>query len=690
MAADAEPDIRLEIGHVLLIDIVGYSKLLITEQRRQLQTLQKTVRNTAQFRASEAGGTLVRIPTGDGIALIFRDSVEAPVRCALEISQALGSQPEIQIRMGIHSGPVSEVIDVNERTNIAGAGIDIAQRVMDCGDAGHILLSEHVADDLAPYPRWNPYLHDLGGCEVKHGRKIFVVNLYTETAGNSQMPEKFKQGQQEQAAAMRSATSAPAAPSAPSPVAPSIPKKSIAVLPFENLSEDKANAYFASGMGNEVLTKLAQLPELKLISRASTERYQSHPDLKTVGRELGVASILEGSVQKAGDEVLISVRLIDARSDNQLWAQGYRRTLKNIFDVEAEVAEKVAEALKVKLAPAEAKRLAAPATTNPRAHDLYLRARALGAHSDEQSLVQAIALLRQALMEDQHFALAWAHLAWAYLLIMDAYRAPLEFLAPAQHAALMAVASDERGAAGHIFLGAIALIFNWDFSVAKHELERAVALDPNSSDASGWHAWYLARVERDFGAARAEVERALTLDPFYSWLVWAGVTVAIAQGDYEAAMQFAERILTIDPHFLYDEDPIGHVYVAMGRWQDGVKRYESLPASTLGGPNFELAVCYAHTGESARAKQILSQIEARAQHRYVDRTHIAAIHAALGDKDKAFAELDQALQSRSARISAPRFYPWLAPLFDDPRFAALEDKINHSAIALPEDWMAER
>ena len=284
--------------------------------------------------------------------------------------------------------------------------------------------------------------------------------------------------------------------------------------------------------------------------------------------------------------------------------------------------------------------------------------------------------MRQALIEDPHFALAWGDLAWAYLSIVDAYRAPLEILTPAEHAALMAVANDEHAGAGHTYFGAIALIFNCDFPVAKRELERGVALDPNSSDAHRWHAWYLARVERDFVAARAELERSQTLDPFYTWPAWAASAVAIAQGDYEAAMQFAERVLTIDPHFLYDEDPIAHVYVAKGRWQDGVKRYESLSASALGGPNFELAVCYAHTGETAQAKQILKELEARAQHRYVDRTHIAAIHAALGDKDKAFAELDQARQDRSARISAPRFYPWLAPLFDDPRFADLLHRIG--------------
>ena len=197
MAADSEPDVQLEIGHVLFLDVVGYSKLLINEQRERLQTLNEIVRSTAQFRASDASGMLVRIPTGDGMALIFRDSLESPVRCALEISQTIKSHPEIQVRMGIHSGPVSEVTDVNERANIAGAGINMAQRVMDCGDAGHILLSKRVAEDLAEYRHWQPYLHELGECEVKHGARISVVNLHTENAGNSHLPENFSRQKQQ-------------------------------------------------------------------------------------------------------------------------------------------------------------------------------------------------------------------------------------------------------------------------------------------------------------------------------------------------------------------------------------------------------------------------------------------------------------------------------------------------------------
>src|SRR5438876_1212635 len=200
MAAEVKREIELEIGHVLFIDIVSYSKMLITEQSELLQTLKQIVRGTEQFRLAKAEGKLLGLPTGDGGALVFRTSPEAPVLCAIEISRELKRHPELRVRMGIHSGPVNEITDLNEQANIAGAGINIAQRVMDCGDAGHILLSRHVADDLDQYPQWRSYLHDLGECEVKHGVRMSVVNLYTDDVGNRDVPEKLRQAKATQAA----------------------------------------------------------------------------------------------------------------------------------------------------------------------------------------------------------------------------------------------------------------------------------------------------------------------------------------------------------------------------------------------------------------------------------------------------------------------------------------------------------
>src|SRR5947199_9769672 len=332
------PDLQLEIEHLLLIDVVGYSKLHVNEQIEQLQELKQIVRSTESFRAAEAGNELIRVPTGDGMALLFFRNPEEPVRCALEISRTLKDHPHIQVRMGVHSGPVSQIADVNDRTNIAGAGINIAQRVMDCGDAGHILLSKHLADHLAEYRHWRPHLHDLGECEVKYGLRLHLVNLYEDNLGNPHLPEKLKRGKRwKQAAVLVRPISAPrwpkvllvvalvvsavalmfsvsfflrrASPDVAQPhvqeiAASSISEKSIAVLPFENRSDEKANAYFADGIQEEILTRLSKIADLKVISRTSTQHYKSAPEnLPEIARQLGVAHILEGNVQKSGDTV---------------------------------------------------------------------------------------------------------------------------------------------------------------------------------------------------------------------------------------------------------------------------------------------------------------------------------------------------------------------------------------------------
>ena len=192
MPAEVKEQIRLEVAHVLFIDIVGYSTLSINEQRAVVDELTTIVRGSDQYQKAEAAGRLIKIPTGDGMALVFYTSQEAPAQCAIEISDALKAHPRLQVRMGVHSGPVSGVIDVNDHANLAGAGLNMAQRVMDCGDAGHILVSKHVAEDLEEYEHWRPLLHDLGTCEVKHGKRVAIANLYADEVGNPRLPKKFQ------------------------------------------------------------------------------------------------------------------------------------------------------------------------------------------------------------------------------------------------------------------------------------------------------------------------------------------------------------------------------------------------------------------------------------------------------------------------------------------------------------------
>jgi TolB-like protein/class 3 adenylate cyclase len=385
-SAETKPDLQLEIAHLLLIDVVGYSKLLVNEQIEFLQELNQIVRSTECFRTAEKSGKLIRVPTGDGMAPLFFHSPEEPVRCALEIGKALQEQPHIQLRMGAHSGPVNPVKDVNDQTNIAGSGINIAQRVMDCGDAGHILLSKHLADDLVQYRHWQPFLHDLGECEVKHGLRLHLVNLYKDGLGNPAVLEKLRRGKRWKQAAVPvrpiitprwpkfalvaallvsaialatsfsiffhrgSPTIARTSSEETAGTPGSIPQKSIAVLPFENRSEDKANAYFADGIQDEILTRLSKIADLKVISRTSTQHYKSAPaNLPEIAQQLGVAHILEGSVQKSGDAVRVNVQLIKAANDSHLWADTFDRKLTDIFSVESEVANAVAVQLQAKL-----------------------------------------------------------------------------------------------------------------------------------------------------------------------------------------------------------------------------------------------------------------------------------------------------------------------------------------------------
>ena len=443
MPIETKKEIELEIAHVLFIDIVGYSKLSISDQHAAVEELTRIVRASEQFQRAEAASRLIRIPTGDGMALAFYTSPEAPAQCAVEISRALKEHPGLQLRMGIHSGPVSGVVDVNKRANIAGAGINIAQRVMDCGDAGHILISKHAAEDLEEYEHWQPHLHDLGECEVKHGVRVHVVNLYTDELGNPEVPEKFKQaaGTSRAAAATSGPTERPTArrlamigavllmiaavvsglfvflaKRSPTRAITSTvaPEKSIAVLPFENLSEEKANAYFAEGIQEEILTRLAKIADLKVISRTSTQQFQSKPaNLSEIAKQLGVANILEGSVQKAWP-----IRCASTCSSSRRRAiRIYGRILTtasstDIFGVESEVAKAIAEALQAKLTGGEQRALAVKPTNNSEAYDAYLRGLAFEARTSND-VEKAIGFYERAVQLDPAFAVAWARLSRA-------------------------------------------------------------------------------------------------------------------------------------------------------------------------------------------------------------------------------------------------------------------------------------
>jgi len=532
MTAEVKKDIQLEIAHVLFIDIVGYSKLSINDQRAAVDELNEVVRASEQFQKAEAGGRLIKIPAGDGMALVFYTSPEAPAQCALEISRALKEHPRLQLRMGVHSGPVSGVIDVNGQANLAGAGLNMAQRVMDCGDAGHILLSKRVADDLGEYEHWRPLLHDLGECEVKHGMRVSIVNLHADQVGNPQLPKKFE-ALKKHRTRMRWAATAAALLALAAIVAGvamlsrhrvqpalAVPDKSIAVLPFENLSEEKANAFFTDGVQDEILTNLAKIADLKVISRTSVMQYKSGitRNLKEIAQQLGVAHVLEGSVQRSGDRVRVNAQLIDARTDMHLWAEHYDRELADVFRIQSEIAEKVVAQLKAKLSPQEKTAIEEKPTNDLAAYDLYLRARDLidaiaFTAGGTENLLEATRLLDNAIARDPSFLVAYYHLARAhdiiYFLGIDHTPARLALADAAVQAALRL-----RPDAGEAHL-ALAQHLYWgyrDYDRARQELaiaRRALPNDPLALVLAG----YIDRRQSRWDESTQELERALELDP---------------------------------------------------------------------------------------------------------------------------------------------------------------------------------
>src|SRR5437899_6943061 len=460
MSAEIRKEIQLEIAHVLFIEIVGYSKLSINEQRAAVDELNEVVRASEQFQKAEAAAHLIKIPTGDGMALVFYTSPEAPAQCAVEISRAVKEHPRLQLRMGIHSGPVSGVADVNERAKRGGAGINMAKRVMGCGDAGHILLSKHVAEDLEGYQKWRPLLHDLGSCEVKHGVRVSVVNLYDDQFGNAKLPRRFETLQKRRTrlrwAAMTAALLALAVIVAGIAMfsryrvgsALAAPEKSIAVLPFENRSADQANAYFADGVQDEILTRLSKIADLKVISRTSTQHYKSAPeDLPEIARRLGVAYVLEGSVQKNGDAVRVNVQRIKAASDSHLWADSFDRKLSDIFQVETEIARNIAEKLEAKLTQREAHAVASQPTSNSEAYELYLRANYFFKKRNAEGFRKALDLFTQATKLDPKFARAYAGIADAYGRMPTYDLAPAKECLPLARAAVLTALELDNGLA---------------------------------------------------------------------------------------------------------------------------------------------------------------------------------------------------------------------------------------------------
>ena len=696
MAEQSTNDSSLEIAHILVIDVVGYSKLLIEDQGAAVGSLNALVRGTPEFGAAESTGKLLRLPTGDGMVLAFFTTPDAPVRCAVQLARNLRHKKEIRVRMGIHSGAVNRVDDVNDRLNLAGSGINTAQRIMSCGEADHILLSQHTADDLCHSRDWAPHLQDLGECEVKHGTRVHLVNLYGSDFGNPLSPLKVIAAHRRlltkrwavicalfllvigTALLVVSRAGRVAPPYSAGPVE----EHSIAVLPLVDLSESKDQEYLCDGVSEELLDTLAKVPGLRVAARTSAFSFKGkNVDTSEIANQLGVANIIEGSLRRSGNRIRVTAQLINARTGFHLWSDTFEREIRDVFTVEDEITRAIVDALKVTLTsdtPLRSMR------GDAEANDLYLQGLYFSNKSGEEALRKAMSFFQQTLDKDPKFSRAWAGLAKVWVRMADAYVKPLDAYPIAQAAAQKALALDEGDPEAHGYLGFSKKVLYWDQEAMLKEARRALEIDPNSALAHVWLGDTL-RGRGDLNGAIEEYRTAASLDPLspaVSDYLAGGYMIA---GKLDDAIAQGKHTLELDPTYAYLDSTLANAYREKGLFDQAIALYRQAEQFTH-SPSRGLAITYARAGKRLEAEQMLARFLAEREKHYVSAAAIGLVYGALGNKDEAFHWLERAYNEHDAVLTTIAFYPGSQPLRTDPRFIDLIERVGlDPAKAIPRD-----
>src|SRR6267143_2800996 len=635
MATKLKSEPYLAIGHVLFLDVVGYSKLLVNEQREVVQELNEVVRATPQFRQSSVAGKLIRIATGDGMALVFFKSPEEPVHCAMEIAKALKSCPHIRLRMGVHSGPVDQVTDVNDQTNVAGAGINFAQRIMDCGDAGHILISKRVADDLAQDRVWQPLLHELGEIELKHGVKLGVVNLYTAELGNPQAPDKLSHSQ--------------AASEVTHPRGSAAPEKSIAVLAFVNMSNDPENEFFSDGIAEEIINALSKVKALRVASRTSSFAFKGkNENISEVGRKLKVHTVLEGSVRKAGNRLRVTAQLINVTDGYHLWSERYDRQLEDVFEIQDEIAENIVRALRVVLGEDEKRAFEKAPTENVQAYEYYLRGRQIEHQLRRSALQYARRMFDRAIEIDPNFARAYAGVAdcCSFLyMYWDSSNANLE---AADSSSQRALELDPASAEAHTSRG-VALTLRREYREARQEFDAALSLNPILYEA---HYFYgrACFTEGKFDEALSHYRNAWRMRPEDYQAILLSMDALAKLGRHDEVLEAARQgIKLADAHLELNPDDARAWYLS------------AAALMRLGQTDQALERGYRAFAIDPEDAGVLY--------------NIACNYALAGLRDEAITHLEQALQNGFGQREWLENDSALDPIREDPRFQALLRKL---------------
>ena len=669
------------LAHVLFMDIVGCSKLPSDQQKRIVSRLQELVSQSAEFQRSRQSEELISLPTGDGMALAFFDKLDAAVRCAIEVAQSIQAESLCTVRMGVHTGPVFVMDDINGKRNISGAGINRAERVMSCGDEGHILLSDNVAESLRNLSEWHDKIHEVGECKAKDGW-MRVWSLIADSIGNSDLPHKSKRHFRRKRmllllAGLALVLSIAAAITGAfwlgrgSSGRESFDKSSIAVLPFADLSAEKNQEYFSDGLAEELLEGLARTPGLRVAGRTSSFQFKrSSADVHLIGAKLNVGTVLEGSVRKQGNRMRIAVALLKTADGFQLWSETFDRQTDDVFAVQEEIARAVTGALKLELLGRNTER--SPHSTQGDAYNAYLQGRYFYGRHNQETLAMAVHYFGEAIRLDSRYAPAWVGLAEAlsdqagaaYIPVQEGYQ-------KAREAIDRALALDPNLGEAHAALGWIKMFRDWDWSGADAAYRRALTLEPgNPRILRG--AGYLARLLGRLQEAIAFYRRATEIDPLDSNAYGSyGIALHYA-GQQEAALAALGKALDLAPEMAIAHALVGQVHLARSDAQKALTEAdkEKDPVFRLRG----LALAYHVLGRAKQSDASLSDLIRQFQG---DSPYqIAEVFAFRNQRDEAMDWLRRSYRLRDPGLNEMRADPLLHNVRQDPRFRDLLKQIN--------------
>ncbi len=630
------------LAAIMFTDMVGYTAATQIDETSTLKLLQEEEELVRPLFVVHHGREIKS--TGDGFLVEF-DSALRAVQCAIDIHQHLqernaqrGVNP-IKLRIGVHLG------DVEERgSDVFGDAVNIASRIQPLASPGGVCISGEVFNQIRnKLPNRFDKLEPMALKGIRLPMDVYRVALPWEAA---------------------------------EPQSGSAVRPRLAVLPLANISPDPKDEYFADGLTEELIGALSKIRELRVIARTSVGQYKStSKTVAQIGAELDVTSVLEGSVRKAGNRLRITLQLIDAGTQEHIWANNYDRELDDVFAIQTEIAERTAGALRLELLGPERESIQKKPTSNIAAYNFYLK----GIHSARQATIggptESLKFFEAAIREDPGFSLAYSHLANTYLALGGSTLAPRDAFPRAAELVAKALELDPNSSDAHTARGNLALQYDRDWGISETEFKQAISRNPSNANAHFWYAMLLVVVKR-FDEAAEELGTAIELDPLWEWPRFWLMLTYLFRGDFAAAIASAEETRDRHSDDLWPHTFLGIIYAREGRTEEAWKEVELSTGSQPWLGRLLRAVLLASLGKPEEARRLLGELEEASKTRYVSLPEIAQLYAVLGEKERALEWLERDYQSGDRTL----WFSYQSPAFDslrkDPRFRSMLRRMN--------------